>query len=81
MSVKKWIYKHYKNKLYEVIDVATHTETQEELVIYKVLYDIPWKNKNDLWVRPMNMFFETLLIDGLEKPRFEYIWNKKHGVL
>lgn len=53
-----WIYKHYKSetKLYEVIWESIHTETGEELVIYKALYLIEWYPEWQLWVRPKDMF-------------------------
>lgn len=73
--IKLGIYKHYKNKEYEVIGVAKHSETLEDLVVYKALYnsDQFWNNK--LWVRPLSMYIETVIIQGIEIPRFQYIWN------
>jgi hypothetical protein len=68
-SLKRGKYKHYKGNLYEVVDVAVHSETLEELVVYKPLYDIEIK----LWVRPLGMFMENVVINGKEMPRFEYI--------
>lgn len=59
-------YKHYKGKYYEVIGVARHSETLEELVVY---YD----DKRDLWVRPFKMFTEDVVINGKQMPRFEYV--------
>ena len=70
--VKKGIYKHYKNKLYEVIGTARHSETLEELVVYRGLYDDPKFGHQSLWVRPAQMFLEEIEIDGVMKPRFEY---------
>ena len=61
-------YKHYKGKEYEIIGVARHSETLEELVVYKALY-----RKYDLWVRPLKMFTEKVEIDGKKIPRFKYI--------
>jgi hypothetical protein len=66
-------YEHYKKKLYEVIGLARHSETLEELVIYKALYDSEDFSKGALWVRPKSMFLETVNIDGKEIPRFRYI--------
>lgn len=59
------LYKHYKGNVYEVIGTARHSETLEELVVYKS------PEGGNLWVRPASMFMETLTIDGLEKKRFE----------
>jgi hypothetical protein len=59
-------YTHYKGRDYEVIDVVTHSETQEELVLYRPLY-----GEGKLWVRPYAMFFETVVVDGTETPRFK----------
>ncbi len=61
-------YRHYKGKEYEVIGVARHSETEEELVVYRTLY-----GDFDLWVRPKTMFLETVLINGTPTPRFTYI--------
>lgn len=71
-------YRHYKSKLYEVLWLTVHSETWEELVLYKALYKCKEFPKNQLWVRPKDMFFETVVTDWVEKPRFEYMWNKKY---
>jgi len=59
-------YRHYKGNLYEVVDVARHSETEEQLVVYRALY-----GERGLWVRPLAMFEETVVVDGVEHPRFE----------
>ncbi|HJD55705.1 MAG TPA: DUF1653 domain-containing protein [Rickettsia endosymbiont of Pyrocoelia pectoralis] len=69
--MKIGVYKHYKGKLYQVIDVAKHTETLEELVVYKALYD-----DLQLWIRPLEMFNEKVLLNGKNIPRFEFISKK-----
>ena len=61
-------YRHYKGNLYEVIDVARHSETEEQLVVYRCLSDA-----NSLWVRPLLMFLETVEMAGQEVPRFSRI--------
>ena len=61
-------YRHYKGNMYEVIGIAKHSETLEELVIYKALY-----GKNELWARPIKMFFDEVEVDGKKVPRFELI--------
>ncbi len=66
--IKLGKYKHYKGNEYEVIGVAKHSETMEELVVYKALY-----GEQLLWVRPAGMFEEEVEIDGKKVPRFEYI--------
>ena len=58
-------YRHYKGNLYEVIDVARHSETEEYLVVYRCLSD-----GNSLWVRPLLMFLETAEVAGQDVPRF-----------
>jgi hypothetical protein len=58
-------YKHYKGNLYEVIDVGKHSDTLEELVIYRALYG----NKS-LWVRPIKNFFSEVEINGIKQKRF-----------
>ena len=71
-SIKTGKYKHYKGKFYEVIGIAHHSETMEELVVYRALYDSPGLGMNALWVRPKEMFFEKIKINGKEMQRFEF---------
>lgn len=66
--IKLGKYRHYKNKDYEVIGVAKHSETLEDMVVYKALY-----GDQILWVRPLKMFCEEVEIDGKKVPRFKYI--------
>ncbi len=66
-------YQHYKGKFYEVISVARHSETLEELVVYRALYDSKEFGKNALWVRPKSMFLGKVYINGKEVPRFKYV--------
>ena len=70
MSIEKGIYRHYKGKLYEVIGVARHSETLEELVVYKALYQTEGEN---LWVRPLSMFNEMLDVNGVRLRRFSKV--------
>ncbi len=73
MEMKLGIYKHYKGKLYEVIGIARHSETLEEFVVYKALYDSEEFGKNALWIRPKKMFLDKIKINGKEQLRFEYV--------
>lgn len=68
MSIKKGIYRHYKGNLYQVIEVATHSETQDQLVVYRTLY-----GDYSMWVRPLEMFEESIRVDGQEVSRFTFI--------
>lgn len=63
-------YRHFKGMEYNVIGTAKHSESLEELIVYEALYDNP---KGKLWVRPLEMFMETVEKDGKVMPRFEYI--------
>jgi len=66
-------YRHYKGKLYEVIATAIHSETLEEMVVYRALYDSPEFGKDATWVRPKKMFLETVTVASKTVPRFEFI--------
>lgn len=68
-------YQHYKGNFYEVIGVAHHSETLEELVVYRALYNHEVYGDNSLWVRPMEMFNETVVVDGKKVLRFTPISN------
>ena len=70
-SIKPGRYLHYKGRQYQVIDVARHSETLEEMVVYRPLY-----GDQALWVRPAKMFNESITVDGEQIPRFEFIGNE-----
>jgi len=61
-------YRHYKGGEYHVIGTARHSETDEKLVVYRCLYD-----NNSLWVRPLAMFQEKVIVDGQQVPRFALV--------
>ena len=66
-SLKLGIYEHYKGKNYQVLGVVVHSETLEELVLYKALY-----GKRLLWVRPLKMFLEKVEHEGKVRERFKF---------
>ena len=68
------LYLHYKGQEYEVVDVARHSETQEWVVVYRCLY-----GDYSLWVRPYDMFIETVVFNEVEVPRFKYIGGIKQN--
>ena len=65
--IKKGIYTHYKGNKYELVAIASHSETLEKMVVYKALY-----GDGEFWVRPLSMWEETVIYDGKEIPRFKY---------
>lgn len=72
-AIKAGKYRHYKGGLYNVLGVARNTETLEELVVYEQLYEAKDFPRGTLWARPLKMFLEKVLVDGVEKPRFELV--------
>ena len=72
MAVKIGKYRHYKGHDVEVLGVAHHSESLEELVVYRHLGKSSF-GENDLWVRPLKMFLENVERDGKTMPRFEYL--------
>jgi hypothetical protein len=66
--IKPGRYRHYKGQDYEVIGCARHSETEEELGVYRALY-----GDRGLWVRPIAMFAEQISIDGKSVPRFSFL--------
>ena len=67
-SIKPGRHRHFKGKEYEVLGIACHSETEEELVVYRALY-----GDFGLWVRPVSMWNETVERDGKTFRRFTYI--------
>jgi hypothetical protein len=68
VSVKPGRYRHFKGGEYQVEGLATHSETREQMVVYRPLY-----GEGGLWVRPLEMFLETVEREGETHPRFSYL--------
>ncbi len=58
-------YRHFKGNEYEIVAVGRHSETEEELVVYRALY-----GEGAVWIRPLAMFEDTVERDGVVMPRF-----------
>ena len=67
-QIKPGKYRHFKGNLYQVEDVAQHSETLEYFVVYRALY-----GEGGLWIRPLKMFTEMVERDGKSFPRFEFV--------
>ena len=67
------IYRHYKGKLYEVLNTVRHSETLEPMALYRALY-----GERGLWVRPAGMFAEEVVIDGVRQARFTKVQEAAH---
>lgn len=67
-TLRPGIYRHFKGNEYELLGVATHSETREPMVVYRALY-----GERGLWVRPAQMWSETVDRDGYCGPRFVFV--------
>ena len=76
MLVEAGYYKHFKGNIYQVIGTGKHSETGEELVVYKGLYDSP-HGYGAIWIRPILMFIETIERDGKTMRRFAPISDEE----
>lgn len=65
-------YRHYKGKKYTVLGVARHSETLEEMVVYRAEY-----GDHGIWVRPKDMFLETVTVNGETVFRFAYMGGEE----
>ena len=74
MKLKAGIYKHFKGNLYEVLDVARHSETEEEFVVYK-----PLDSDSGTWIRPLSMFDEIIERDGQKIKRFAFLKDSQNN--
>ena len=70
MDIKPGKYRHFKGNDYKVIGVARHSETMEEMVVYRALY-----GEGGIWVRPASMWNEIVERDGKTSRRFTKIEN------
>lgn len=68
MELKLGKYRHFKGNEYQLLGIATHSETMEPMVVYRALY-----GEKGPWVRPASMWTETVERDGYCGPRFQYI--------
>ena len=68
LKIQPGRYRHFKGREYEVLYVATHSETMEPMVVYRALY-----GDRGIWVRPASMWNETVTRDGVSSPRFAYV--------
>ncbi|MFR1801480.1 MAG: DUF1653 domain-containing protein [Faecalispora jeddahensis] len=67
-TLKPGRYRHFKGNEYELLYVARHSETLEEMVVYRALY-----GEGGVWVRPADMWNEIIARDGVSVPRFSYL--------
>lgn len=71
MEIKQGRYRHFKGKEYMVLGVAYHSESLEPMVVYKALYD-----EEKTWVRPAQMWNETIERGDYKGPRFQYVCDE-----
>ena len=69
------VYRHYKGNLYELIGFAKHSETVEDMVIYKALY-----SDGGIWVRPLAMWSEIVEVGDNSVRRFEFVGSTMSGI-
>lgn len=67
-EIRPGIYRHFKGNLYRVLLVASHSEAEEQMVVYQALY-----GDRGFWVRPLSMWNETVDRDGYHGPRFTFV--------
>lgn len=75
-QLKPGIYRHFKGKYYRLIGIARHSETLEQMVVYRALY-----GERGLWVRPLSMWNETVTRDGITQKRFAYVGENEPQTL
>jgi hypothetical protein len=68
VSITLGVYKHFKGNKYQVVGVSKHSEGESDMVVYRPLY-----GDRGLWVRPLEMFAESVEVDGVLRPRFKLI--------
>lgn len=66
-------YRHYKGDEYELVGVAHHSETLEEMIVYRGFYDSPEFGPNPIWARPRAIFVDSVELEGKRVPRFQLL--------
>lgn len=72
-QVKIGVYEHFNGQKYQVIEMARDSETNEEVVVYRALYNSEKFGNRTLWIRKKRNFLEDVLVDGKKVPRFRFI--------
>jgi hypothetical protein len=67
------LFEHFKGKRYKILGIGRHSETLGLCVVYEALYDSPEFGNHAGWVRPLEMFLETIVVNGKKVPRFRLI--------
>ena len=67
------IYEHYKGKKYKVLSIGRHSEDLKLYVVYQGLYNCESFGENPIWIGPLDMFVESIMINGSETARFKEI--------
>lgn len=74
-AIPRGTYRHYKNKLYKVFGTVTHSESEEDLVLYAPQEQNARQAAEEarLWVRPLGMFTESVMTETGPVPRFAFV--------
>ncbi|NGX38903.1 MAG: hypothetical protein KR126chlam1_00219 [Chlamydiae bacterium] len=67
------IFRHYKGKEYKILQVGRHSEDLSLYVVYQGLYICKTFGKDPIWIRPLEMFLETVRVESKEVPRFSLL--------
>jgi hypothetical protein len=67
------VYRHYRGNSYRIVAISRHSETHEIHVVYQGLYDSPQFGDHAVWVRPLSLFMDTVVINGAAMPRFSRV--------
>lgn len=73
LEFKPGKYRHYKGGEYLLIGVGRHSETHEEFVVYQAHYDSEEFGNQAIWIRPKELFFQTIEWKGQKLPRFKFV--------
>jgi len=72
-ELKLGIYQHFKGGKVKILHIANHSETLEKFVVYKALYKCRTYGKGSIWIRPLKMFKEKVIVEGKKIPRFKFV--------